>query len=98
MCMTFRQEATDPLLSAYRMGLSDKRIDRIQHAIERAIRECEWLPTVATLREFAAEHRYYQPPPSDQLPAPTFGAELRARIAEIGKLPNAAGATVKTDK
>ena len=55
MAATFRQEATEALLTGYRMGLGDLTIDDIRAAAARAMRSSRFLPTVAELRELAGE-------------------------------------------
>lgn len=84
MGLAFRQEITTPLLTAYRMGLDDKPLDRIRHAIARAIRECKWMPTVAELREMATVHRLHEHAPQDPATRakPGFKAEVKKHLAE----------------
>ncbi len=57
MAATFRAEATPALLLGYWMGLGDLPLDDVHTAIGKAIRECEFMPTVARLRILAKKPR-----------------------------------------
>ena len=50
---TFGKEADRPLLIGYEMALDDLPIQNVALAVGRAIRECEYMPTGARLRELA---------------------------------------------
>lgn len=51
----FRQAVTPATLLAYHIGLKDLPIATLEPAIEKAIRECKFMPSVAELRALAGE-------------------------------------------
>lgn len=55
IAVSFRQEATKPLLRAYWMGLGDLELGEVKRAATKALRACRFMPTVAELRELAGE-------------------------------------------
>jgi len=55
LASNYRQEADEATLEAYRIGLADLPVERIETAVSRAIRECKSLPPAAGLRELAGE-------------------------------------------
>jgi hypothetical protein len=62
MAATFRADVTPALLEGYWMGLEDLAIERIEAAVRRGIRECEFMPAAYKLREMVSGGPdYYQP-------------------------------------
>lgn len=57
----FRAEVTTPLLQAMWIGLSDLPLGKVTHAVQRAMRECEFMPPVARLRELAGKGKNLRP-------------------------------------
>ena len=55
MALTFRRDVAEVLFDGYWMGLSDLPIEATEHAVQRAIRSCKFMPTVAELRELSGE-------------------------------------------
>jgi hypothetical protein len=53
MASTFRAEVTPALLEGYWIGLDDLKLDDVRAAVRSGMRDCEFLPTVAKLRELA---------------------------------------------
>lgn len=53
LAVTFGKECDKPMLRGYWMGLEDVPIDNVRLACRRALRECEYMPTVAQLRKMA---------------------------------------------
>jgi hypothetical protein len=54
LAMSFRQEIGEPLLTAWWLGLSDLDYPDLEDAVMKGLRTCEFMPTVAKLRELAA--------------------------------------------
>lgn len=50
---TFGKEVTPSLLMGYSMGLSDAPLPAVEEAVQKAIRSCKFLPSVAEIRELA---------------------------------------------
>lgn len=76
LALTFRVEDSLALYDAYWMGLDDIELPALEKAVRRAMRECEYMPTVAVLRSLAG-----RPPPSKALP-PYYDSERLAREME----------------
>lgn len=55
LCSAFRRDCDQPMLTGYWWGLSDLSIEDVEHAASRAMRDCEFMPVPATLRELAGE-------------------------------------------
>lgn len=53
LAANFRVEETEALLHVMWMGLEDMPIDRFLAAAKRALKECEFMPSVAELRRLA---------------------------------------------
>jgi len=49
----FRQKVTPATIAAYELGLDDIAPNLLKQAAQRAIRECEFMPTAAKLRQLA---------------------------------------------
>jgi len=65
LCAAFRTEPTTLMGHAYWLGLEDLDIGALAIAARRALREAEFMPTVAKLRELAGALKPGQlPPPS----------------------------------
>lgn len=54
LAANFRVEQTEPLLHVMWMGLEDIPVDRFLAAAKRALKECEFMPSVAELRKLAS--------------------------------------------
>jgi hypothetical protein len=52
---TFDREADEALLFGFKMGLEDLSIESIESAVATAMRTCEHMPNVATLRRLTGE-------------------------------------------
>src|SRR3954470_14836140 len=72
LAVNFRQEVSLALRQAYWLGLGDLPMESITVAVTRALRECEFMPSVAELRKFAGRgkdvrpyHKPYVDPVSD---------------------------------
>lgn len=69
LAINFRQEISPPLYHAMWAGLEDINKANVETAIKRALRECEFMPVVATLRDLAGHKKkgieppYWQPLP-----------------------------------
>lgn len=98
----FRQKVSDVTIRAYEIGLDGMSAAAINHAVERAIRECRWMPVPAELRAFAQEYlRRIQPRQIErahpfrapQLCTPEERTEARKFLADciaaIGRMPAA---------
>lgn len=81
MAATFRQEVTPALLLGYWLGLGDLDLAAVQRAIGAGIRECEFMPTVAKLRELAKPKRALYPA-LEPLPPSTPWTEAQKREAD----------------
>lgn len=70
----FRQSVSEVTLQAYWMGLADLPADLLGKAVQRAIRQCKFFPSVAELRQFSRELRPLLPQILDAGPfrAPQF--------------------------
>ncbi len=53
LAATFNREADEAMFQGYELGLSDLPLDAVKLAVERAIRECKFMPTAAELRELS---------------------------------------------
>ena len=53
LAATFRQEASEAVFEGYWRGLRDLPLAAVNVAVDRAMRECKFLPTVCELRERA---------------------------------------------
>jgi hypothetical protein len=51
--MNYRTQITAPLLQLYWQGLEDLPLAKVEDAVSRAIKECEYMPVVAKLRELS---------------------------------------------
>lgn len=51
MCTQFGREPSEPLFRAYDVGLADLPDSAIEPAMLRAMRECEFMPTVREIRQ-----------------------------------------------
>lgn len=69
--MNYRTPVTVPLLQLYWRGLEDLPLARIDEAVNRGIRECEFMPNVAKLRELS-KHR-----PTPKALMPMSDADIR---------------------
>lgn len=56
LAVSFRAELTTPMLEAYWLALEEFDFDAVQHAAKRMIREQEYLPAPARLREAARQY------------------------------------------
>lgn len=63
LAVNFRQEATTPLLQAMWMGLEDLPMPAFLVGAKRALREAEFMPTVAELRKLAGHGKRESLPP-----------------------------------
>lgn len=66
---TLRQEVTPLLLEGFCLALADLTPHELRQAIERALRECKFMPSPAELRAFAGHRR-------DRLEAPYHAPAL----------------------
>lgn len=57
LAAVFNREADEALQLGYVMGLRDVPLDAARRAVERAIRECKFMPSPAELRELVGEIR-----------------------------------------
>lgn len=53
VAMNYRVQVSAPLYELYWLGLEDLSVEAVESACARAIRECEFIPPVAKLRELA---------------------------------------------
>ncbi len=53
LALTFRQEASKPLIKIYEVGLGGLTAEQVRQATNRAVRECEFMPPPAGLRKLA---------------------------------------------
>jgi hypothetical protein len=60
LASSLNKDTTDPLLKIYWVGLGDLPIAEVETAIVKAARECQFMPTVKQLRDFAG--RGVKPP------------------------------------
>ena len=63
LAVNFRTEATTALLQAMWMGLEDLSLVSFQAGAKRALRESEFMPTVAELRKLSGHGRREATPP-----------------------------------
>ncbi len=50
LAATFNREADEAMFQGYEIGLADLPLEDVQRAVQRAIRECKFMPAVAELR------------------------------------------------
>lgn len=82
---TFGTALSEFQFDGYWEGLEDLRLDRVERAMWSAVRQCEFFPRVATLRELADPCRYV---PGDG-PAPPTGISQASGVLAIedGRTP-----------
>jgi len=86
MAATFRADVTPALLEGYWMGLEDVPIERVERAVRRGIKECEFMPAAFKLRELVAGGPAYYQPAEAQLEAIETCA-FHSRRECVGKAP-----------
>jgi hypothetical protein len=52
LAITFDKEASDAMISAYWMALSDCNIHDIEQSVQQAMRKCDFMPKPAEIRKF----------------------------------------------
>jgi len=55
LAAAYRQELSLETQAMYLDGLSDLRLDRLDAAFKRAVRECKFFPSIAEIRQLEAE-------------------------------------------
>lgn len=88
LASTFCREVDAAAMTGYWIGLEDLELYAVQRACRRAIRECERMPTVKNIRDFASlYHRPEKPPMIEEGGEESIG--LRERLKEaMSKLNN----------
>lgn len=63
LAAVFRVDPTEALLTGYWLGLSDLPLPVVSAGVQRALRECQFMPSVAELRKLAGHGKREITPP-----------------------------------
>lgn len=55
LASTFNREPSDAMLAGYWIGMAGLPVEAVEHACQRALRSCRFMPVPAELREMAGE-------------------------------------------
>ena len=79
---TFNRQMDAASMTGYWIGLQDLELYAVQRACQRAIRECEYMPTVKNIRDFAGLYHQSKPTPlelEEGAGEPSIGMSARLR-------------------
>lgn len=84
MAMSYRQEIGEPLLAVWWAALEDLDFATLAAAVNKAVRECEFMPSVAELRNIARPKRVHYEHCDDVI-ARIYGRRPGSEPAAIGE-------------